>query len=120
MDAIEQEMRRKATVDFIEPEPFLLTLRRRPLIPDGAGGYKRGPEVPLAVQTMRLVSSNNQLPLKSTVDGREVQPEFLLVCRWDADVAAGDLFTLDATRYEVLFVYPNRTDATRAEVGYGR
>lgn len=120
MEIIELEMRRQSTTDFIVAEPFSIVLSRRPLIPDGAGGFKRGPAVALPGQVARLVQSNNQLPLKSTVDGREVQPEFLLVGEWDADVLAGDTFTLDGTRYEVLFVYPNRTEAARAEVGYGR
>lgn len=116
----EQEMRVKQTLAFIAAEPTLLPMTRRPWIPDGSGGMKRGPATPVAAQQVRLVAANQQLPVRRTADGRDVQPNYTMIGMPDLNVQAGDTFLIDGTRYEVIFIQPNRTEATRAEVGYGR
>jgi hypothetical protein len=108
------------TKTFMDAEPLDVAFSRRPLVSDGSGGKVRGTAVVLAVQRIRLVAANTQLPIRQSADGREVQPVFSLVAMPDLDVVNGDTFSYGGVRYEVLFVYPARVDATRADVGYGR
>jgi hypothetical protein len=119
-DPVEIELRTEQTFAFISAEPTDLALSRRPLISDGAGGFKRGPAVNVAAQTLRIVSPNTQLPLRKSVDGRDAQPIYTIVAMPEADVQSGDTFLIDTVRYEVVFVQPKKLDALRAEVAYGR
>jgi hypothetical protein len=116
----ESQMRQKQTQAFVDAEPTELPLVRRPWISDGAGGFKRGPATTVWPQHIRLVASNTQLPVRRTVDGRDVQPNYTLIGMPTVDVQSGDTFTIDGVRYEVIFIYPNKTEALRADVGYGR
>jgi hypothetical protein len=113
-------LRTEQTRAFIDAEPIDLALTRRPWIPDGAGGFKRGPATLLPALTLRLVSPNTQLPMRRTVDGRDAQPIYTLLGMPTDDIQNGDTFTVDAVRYEVVFVQPKKLDALRAEVAYGR
>lgn len=116
----EVALRTEQTRAFIDAEPIDLALVRRPWIPDGAGGYKRGPVQNIPAQTLRLVSPNTQLPLRRTVDGRDAQPIYTLIGMPTDDVSNGDTFLVDGIRYEVVFVQPKKFDALRAEVAYGQ
>jgi hypothetical protein len=113
-------LRTEQTRAFIDAEPIVLALTRRPWISDGAGGYKRGPVQNIAAQSLRLVSPNTQLPLRRTVDGRDAQPIYTLIGMPTDNVQNGDTFMVDAVRYEVVFVQPKKLDALRAEVAYGQ
>jgi hypothetical protein len=116
----EVAMRTFQTRAFIDAEPLELALVRRAFVPDGAGGYKRGPIQNIPAQTLRMIASNTQLPLRRTVDGRDAQPLYTLLGMPDDDIQAGDTFIIDQIRYEVVFVQPKKFDALRAEVAYGR
>jgi len=116
----EIELRILQTQEFIAAESSSVVFVRRPWVSDGAGGFKRGTAVNVAAQQLRLIGSNTQLPVRQTVDGREIQPNYTIVGMPDLDITSGDTFVLGGIRYEVVFVYSNKLEATRAEVGYGR
>jgi hypothetical protein len=70
----------------------------------------------LTPQAVFIEASRNQLPVRETVDGRTVQPTASLIGLYDMDIRNGDTFTLNQATYEVVFVYPDRSYETRADV----
>lgn len=120
VSTVEAQMRQAQTQALIDAEGISLSLTRQPWVSDGAGGWRRGARTSVAAQKVRLISANTQLPVRRTMDGREVSPLYTMVGMPDLNVQAGDSFIIDSVRYEVVFVQPSRVDATRAEVAYGR
>ena len=83
----------KQTQAFILHRPDDITLSRSPEVPDGAGGFTKGPPVTLDPQPGRLVNIErvtNQAPVVTTPDGRQVRPTWALVFMPGADVLPGD------------------------------
>lgn len=98
-------------------EPVVLTRNSLPT-PDGSGGYTSGGAEPIEEQEFVLSTTNRQLPIRRTVDGIEISPEYIMTGRWDADVQAGDWFFKEGIKYEVVFVHLDRSFETTAEVTY--
>jgi hypothetical protein len=109
-------LRRNADA-WIKYNPLSIVLLRSTPAVDASGGIVTT-QSPLLAQTMRMIMSGNQLPVRRGIDGMEVQPEYVLDCYWDADISRGDRFMLGGVEYEVVFVHPDRFEMTRAEVVY--
>jgi len=116
----EAAIRQRLTAEFIAANPRTIVLQRPSRVDDGAGGSTDGAPTTVKSQVMRLVALNREVPSRTTVDGREVSPSYRLVAANDADLLPGDYWMDGPVKYEVVWVEPDRLDATRAEVVYGR
>jgi hypothetical protein len=70
---------------------------------------------------MRMVPLQDAVATRSertTADGVQVTPSYMLLGNWDANVARFDSFTLDGRRYEIVFIQQNRQYECKAEVAY--
>lgn len=97
----------KQTEAFILYRPDDIVLLRAPREADGAGGVRKGAPVALAAQVGRLVATHrvpNTAPMVTTVDGRQVRPDWALVFMPDADVQAGDETTVRGHKLEIVFI----------------
>lgn len=109
---------RKQTKQFIAENATSVILMRTTMIDDGAGGEvpASADPTPLDPQDMRIVikAPNQQVEVR-TVGGEVVRPEYSILAEYDADLKAGDSFTHDGTRIEVVFVYSIGDYEKRAE-----
>ena len=96
----------KATQAFINENPEAIVLTRRAKVEQPSGGFRYNAGAPLAAQTMRKVAIGRvgAVTERVTEDGRTVMPSAVLICMPDADIARGDLFTLDGVPHEVVFI----------------
>jgi hypothetical protein len=110
----------KQTDAFIKSHPYKrnIVLSRQDKVDDGAGGWTSAPAVIGSPSEMALVPSATQLPVRRTLDGQEVTPEYTLIARHTADIRNGDWFWVDGIKYEVVFVFPNKSYEIKAEVIY--
>ena len=115
----ELESKRRNTSEYIARDPAakLLPLSREDLVWEG-GSFNRANLQSLRAQRMLLLATNQQLPERRTVEGQTVTPEYVLLGSWDADIRNGDWFYVDGVKYEVVFVHPDRSYQTKAEVVY--
>jgi hypothetical protein len=119
MDTVERAVMRKQTKQFIDDNPITVTLYRPGAQhSDGAGGVTWDPGTDLAPQVMRLITKNQagDSVSRTNVDGTTVQPDFVLLGEYDADVKNGDTFQLDGVEARVLYVRNDRRYETWAEV----
>lgn len=95
-----------ATQAFINENPDDIVLMRAAKVAQPSGGWRLGPPAPLASQVMRKVALNRVTAAVERVlpDGRTVHPTFTLIAMPDADIEAGDTFTLDGAKHEVVYV----------------
>lgn len=119
MVASENEVMRRQTKHFINVYPLSIALVRTVMTPDGSGGVKSlGPD-PLDPQTFRQITQpTSPQVLRRTIDGEEVQPDFVLLGEWDADIQVGDWYMKDGAKHEVVYVKEDRRYETWAEVKY--
>ena len=110
---------RANTTAFIAADYKDITLNRRTKEDDGAGGYTIT-EAPLAsAQRMRLIPlQGNMSPLRETLDGEAVQPDYMLLAEWNADLLRGDSFADGNRRYQVVFVHEKSSYERKGEVKY--
>lgn len=95
------------TLQFIDEKPSKVQVRRRTKTTTSAGGWRLGEESIRPNQTIRLVPGAVYADtVRTTIDGREIHPNFSLVAPIDADIEKHDLFTLDGSEYEVVWVDP--------------
>lgn len=115
----ENEVMRQQTTDFIAIYPQELALVRTAMTADGSGGVKSLGPTPLDPQTFRQITqpTNTQI-LRRTIDGEEVQPDFVLLGEWNADVRVGDWYMKDGAKHEIVYVKEDRRYQTWAEVKY--
>lgn len=107
---------RKQTRDFIAANPLSVILSRADSVPDGAGGLTTPLPMNRPVQIMRVIQQGTEMPVRRSVDGEELQPEFVLLGEHDADIRRGDWFFINGIKYEVFWVRPDRRYETWAEV----
>lgn len=119
MPASENEVMRKQTKQFIEVYPQSIPLVRTAMIADGSGGVKSSGPSPLPAQIFRQITQPTSPEVfRRTIDGEEVQPDFVLLGEWDADIAIGDWYMKDGAKHEVVYVKEDRRYETWAEVKY--
>lgn len=114
--SVEIKVQRELTHAFIIADPRIVVLERSARVPDGAGGYRTPPPIPVTGQVMRLIPLGDGAPERHTLDGRIVEPTYKLLGEFDADMLRGDKFTLSGVRYEVVFVSENTAYETKGEV----
>lgn len=118
-DVAELAILREQTSAFIDADGKWITLIRRTEAPNGSGGFEIT-ETPLVFpQFMRLIpQQGNMSPLRDTLDGEAVQPDYVLLAEFDANVARWDQFVDQGRRYQVLFVHEKKAYELKAEVKY--
>jgi hypothetical protein len=119
VDVTELKAQRKLTAEFIRRgNRQRLTLSYADKVADASGGHTRGPATVRDTQEFHWSIPTTQLPERVTLDGTVVVPEYILVGHHDAVVERGDWFYLGGVKYEVVFIHPDRSYETRAEVVY--
>lgn len=116
ISATELKVQRDITLAFIDADSLEVTLLRSLRTANGSGGYKRGAPVERPVQTMRLIPSQDGTIERMTADGVSVEPHYILMGRWDADLLRWDRFINDGVTYEVVFVNQNKQYEVKGEV----
>lgn len=116
--SVELAAQRQLTAAFVAADAEPITLFRSTWMSDGAGGHiKQSPE-PVLVQLLRFQPRQDGGSPRQTSDGEQVVPTYTLVGKHTADIQRWDEFTLNGSRYEVVFVYENRQYQVKAEVAY--
>lgn len=118
IDIGELMAQRNLTKYFIAADPISLVLTRTPKVSDGAGGLKNGTPVALTAQTVRLIPLQDATQQRTTADGKQVLPQYMLMGEYNADIARGDTFVIAGRRYEVVFVLQNKQYEVKSEVYY--
>jgi hypothetical protein len=115
----ELEANRRNTAEFIRRDPARVVpvLSREDLVWDG-GSFTRQNQRQVRGHAMALIASVQQLPERRTVEGQSLTPEFILLGEYGADILNGDWFYIEGVKYEVVFVHPDRSYQTKAEVVY--
>lgn len=109
---------RANTAEFIAADNKSVILNRVTRTDNGAGGYTEE-ETPVTAQIMRLIpQQGNTSPLRETLDGEAVQPDYILLGEWDADMLRWDTFEDNGRRYQVLFVHEKSSYERKGEVKY--
>lgn len=119
VDVNEVAVQRKLTREFIRRgnrKELVLNFEQK--VADLSGGMKRGVPDTRSKQVFHLAVPTTQLPERVTAAGITAVPEYILVGYHDAVVQRGDWFYMDGIKYEVVFVHPDRSYETRAEVVY--
>jgi hypothetical protein len=115
---VEVEVLRVNTKAYIDAAPTSIIISRAMWVSDGSGGRIPGTPTELEPQRVAFHAAALALPVRRTLDGIEITPEYLLLGTWDADIERGDTFFVDGVKYEVAFVQPDRSYEVRAEVVY--
>jgi SPP1 family predicted phage head-tail adaptor len=117
MEDRELAVLRKQTAAFIRDNPVTITLNRNVRTPNGKGGFTVTP-TPQDPQTFRKVPVNAGQTQTRNIDGVEVQPKFVLIGPYDADVTNDDTFIIDGHNYNVDFVRDDHRYETWVEATY--
>lgn len=104
MNPYELAIQRTITERFIDADTTSIVLQRATRLPNGSGGFVKGPPMPLPKQEVKLSWSQDTGITRETEDGRDAAVSAVLIFMHDADVQRWDLFTLNGERYEVVFV----------------
>jgi hypothetical protein len=106
------------TKAFIDADYKDIVLNRVTREDNGAGGFTET-ENPVAAQRLRLIpQQGNMSPLRETLDGEAVQPDYVLLGEWNSDIQRWDTFADGNRRYQVLFVHEKSTYERKGEVKY--
>lgn len=115
--AAELALQRILTNAFVAADEQPIVLVRKTKVQNAAGGWTTT-STPLPAQNIRMNPLQDAVGQRTTADGKQVTPSYMLVCRHTADVERGDTFTIGGRRYEVVFVVENRQYQVKAEVAY--
>ena len=118
IDTGELEVQRQLTEEFIAADSVQIALERSVRTPDGAGGYATADPVPLAEQQFRLIPQQDGATERLTADGKAVNPAYVLMGSYTADLQRWDEFELAGIRYQVVFINQNRQYEVKGEVAY--
>jgi hypothetical protein len=113
----EAEHARRLVGAFIDARPSDVTIIRTPGVADAAGGHATGAAQTLTPQRARIVKTSRQVaPTRQTIDGDIVTVDALLIGSPTLDVERGDRLEDGTSRFEVVFVHPDRSEETRSEL----
>jgi hypothetical protein len=118
VNAVELEFNRVNTTAYIAADPSVIALARTTRVADGAGGFTKSAPTPQAEQIFRIVNGQISQMVARTVDGKEIKADYMMICQWNANVAAGDTFVTTNCKYLVTYVYPDPTYELLAEVAF--
>jgi hypothetical protein len=114
----ELAVQRKLTAQFIAADSSDIELQRSARTSNGKGGYVTGAPVPVAVQSLRHIPSQDGAQERLMADGRKVSPSYTLMGPAGADIQRFDEYTLAGRRYQVVFVNANSQYEVKGEVAY--
>lgn len=103
MEAGELAVMRRQTEQFIKENPTSISVVRNVRAPNGKGGYTTTP-TPQGAQTFRIVPQNRAGTASRGIDGEKIDPVFVLIGRWDANVGDSDTFELGGRNYSITHV----------------
>jgi hypothetical protein len=118
---IENTMQIVQTKAFINASPTTVVLSRPTTTRDNAGGSVRAYSPLDSAQTFRIepLGGGAQLaPVRSTIDGVSIKPEYRIIAMPDADMKRHDQFVWRNGKYEIVFVLPFTDYQMTAEVAY--
>lgn len=115
---LELAIQRQLTKAFIEADVRPVVLVRSTWSPDGGGGSIKADPVSLAPQRMRLIPLGDGAQERFNSNGEEVRPSYKLLGTYDADMERWDEFTMNGSRYEIVWVNENRQYEVKGEVAY--
>lgn len=99
--AMELEVQRLNTEEFIKADPIILDLTRQQRVIQPSGGYVMEAH-PLGLpQTFRLIPASDRMPEIKTSNGRLVVPEYILLGAWDCNMERWDRFELNDVWFEI-------------------
>lgn len=113
----ELKAQRRISVEFIEADAQDIALLRSSRTPDGAGGTEVGSPVSQDPQRFRLLPQEDGATARTTADGESATPEYMLMGRWDANMARFDEFVIGARRYQIVYI-DDRQYELKGEVVY--
>lgn len=121
-EPLELSVLRKQTKQFIDNNPSQVVFQRGTRVSNGKGGYTTT-YADVAEQTVRIImaSAGNAHVASRNIDGEEIQPAFVVLGLWDADISNNDKFTYQGRDYSVMYVRgagAPRAYETWAEVKY--
>lgn len=106
MAHVAQTVAKKNIKAFIERDPTSTVVTRRTFSKTSAGGKKWTVVGDLPAQSFRFVPArtiNAEQAVRTTQDGRQVIPEWMVVGMPEADLVMGDLLKANGKQYEVVF-----------------
>lgn len=109
---IERIMARRQIKAIIDSDPVDVMFTRVSMIPDGAGGYKRGTPTPIAAQTVTIIPFKRRFSemMINTELGDVTEYPYTIVGMPGLDVQRGDIFTWAGDQYEVHQIDPMHQD----------
>jgi hypothetical protein len=103
---------RADTKMFIDVNPTSVVITRKDVTSDGEGGISHTLTT-LAAQIMRLIPQPASAAVeRTTVEGEQIKPEFVLLGEYNADVRHGDWFMRNGAKYELVYVRDDGRSAT--------
>jgi hypothetical protein len=67
---------------------------------------------------MRLIPLGDGATLRTTANGEEVTPTYMLLGEYTVDMQRWDTFTVNGRRYQVVFINENQQYEVKGEVAY--
>lgn len=116
---VELSVQRQLTQAFIEADAVEIQLMRAARTANGAGGYRTGDPQPVGgLQRLRLIPSGDGAQERLDLNGKQVTPAYRLMGTYLADMQRWDTFTLNGTRYQIVFINQNTQYEIKGEVAY--
>ena len=97
----ELAIQRRITDAYILADPEIVILYRSVHTPDGAGGTVKGTPTPLDPQEFRFIPQQDTAGETLMADGRQLQPEYVLMGTVESDMERLDEFELQGYRYRI-------------------
>lgn len=113
-------MARRQIRALISEDPINLVLHRRTEIPDGAGGFKKGPSTPLPAQRVTILPFKRRMSelIIATEMGDVVDYPYAVVGMYNLDIKRDDEFDWDGEHFVVHAVDVKTEVRTTAQVDY--
>lgn len=93
----------------IRRNPVTVQLVRQTLVPDGAGGKRKGAPITLPPQTFRIYTDQARITTEERGETTIVdRAKLRLLAEYNADIADGDTFVHDGIKYVVMNPVPVR------------
>jgi hypothetical protein len=108
--------KRNNAMAYIASDPTVIAFVPRERVSDNAGGFTWTSPTALDPQGFRLITNGNTSIVRTSVDGKSVTPDILIMGPWDALVKEGWEFTVDGRKHEVVYVLPDVKHCVLAEV----
>lgn len=119
MDSREIKVLRRQTTRFIADNPTMIAFTRPGArVSDGAGGWTTGNDTPIDPQKVRLIIQPRAGLSTQNIDGEKINPVYVMIAEWDADITLNDVFMHEGRDYKIEFVREDRRYETWAEVSY--